>query len=408
MFHSTETRSSGTETQIKAWEQSVTDYTMLTTDDNWIGTDGNDKVIGQVGVTTSTYAGADKLDALGGDDSLQLTITTNAATAVGPATISNMETLDIVDNGTTAGNNTTFNLTRYDSNVENIIVSGSNAGIVAFGTGVAGGNFDNVVDDITLAKSSASRTVVNYEAGTVASTTDVSSVTLETGAAQRLDTTGIEGYAVHTTGTGNQSLRITDGFTGSVTVDGDANLALRIGGTAVVVDASDATGNITLQAASFNGAANTTYLGGSGVDTLTSNGVNSDVTGAAGADIITVGTADTVLHYANMGDTGITIGTADTVNAFISGADKIDFDTLVAGNGNTFDTGIAVGVATFADAQNAADVAMHNGAVYSIQLNNANANAYLFVDGNGDGAADQVIEFVAGTVGTVIASDIIA
>jgi len=146
--------------------------------------------------------------------------------------------------------------------------------------------------------------------------------------------------------------------------------------------------------------------GGDGNDTITSTaavaGSIIHIDGGAGRDVITAGGGTDILKYANTGDSAATAIGSDTVTAFASGTDSIDFDTLAAGSATNFTA--TAGAAGFTASMNAAD-AWFGGAAGRIYYMDTTSHI-LFVDSDGDAVADSAIQFTGATA--IASADIIA
>ncbi len=217
---------------------------------------------------------------------------------------------------------------------------------------------------------------------------------------------------------GNANLTITTALAAATT----ANLT--------TIDASAMTGNDTLDVSSA--VKGLTFLGGSGVDTITfgtavalSLGSGASIAGNGGNDVFNLGTgtalaghptADTLVYKAatdttqTLDATGTKISatsTLETITAFQSVADaKLSHDTIdlttfgftstakgvaqlgaiAAVNGGTF---AATSATLFTDA----------GGARGIAVGNDGANTYVFVDANHDGAFNASQDLVIKMVG---------
>lgn len=130
----------------------------------------------------------------------------------------------------------------------------------------------------------------------------------------------------------------------TVNISGAAQVTYTISATSdalETVNGTDATGDLVISAAAFNGAQGVAITGGAGDDTLTgANGLADVIVGGAGNDSITGGTSNGDIMTGGAGtDTFVFTGT--TTNAasssvyykitdFMTGNDVIDFDTALA------------------------------------------------------------------------------
>ncbi len=433
------------EAQIGIWAEYVATYTMLVTRDDYTGTDDDDTILGITsGSGATTYQTIDTIDGGEGDNDMlkiQESDTLLVAKNTQATTVSNIEILSVTDNHIGALVYS-IDLTNYDRSVSTVISGGTSTN-TAFGTGVVEGNFENIVADLHLTKSVTATTAVNYEASATSAANDTMDITMASGVItnQTFVTIGIENLNVHT-GTGN--LIVNEGAANltSISIDGTRDMILSSAALTTVstIDASVATGAITVLAPIMNLVTGTTYIGGLGADNVT-GGVGADnlsgdvgndtLAGGAGDDIIDGGQGiDTLsvvgganrFDFANTGDTGTTVATADSIRGFVKIVDTIDFDTLAAGRGtgSVSSTGVVAGVVAgdnfainaavvvdFAAAQSAAEKAFGAGMIYSFQSDGT--NGYLFVDSDGDGLVDDVVNMIGlNTVADMAAGDIIA
>ncbi len=367
----------------------------------------------------NTLNDEDMIDGGGGSDTLILKVSGGAGTTSAIAHMENVETLTIESSATA---DQAFDLAGTTGITD----------IKTSGVGTAGLTFSNVatIVNLELGVSAAISTTVTYSAAT--GTTDTMDVKITTAAAQTLKVEGIETLNVET-GSGVQELNISDAALESVVVTGAGDLtlsAVSAADSALTVDGSAATGNLTIGSTIID-TAGATVSGGSGNDTIVASstasgktltvsgnggddtisvaagvaGSISQVTGGAGVDEMTAGAGTDTFNFANSGDTGITEATADKIISFATGTDKINFATLAAGVATNFD-GATVAVADFAAAKTAADGILDGTIIYSYQFDGT--NGYLFVDNDADGTADEAIVISALAAGGVDFGDILA
>ncbi len=433
--------------QIDLWTEDLATTQFTIERDTLAGTEGANIFEGlwTGDATTDTYQGFDAVDGLGGEDTLIITDTDTDVSMMGATSVKNIETLKV----TNAGGVATVDLANYDSSVENIIVDGS--ADTVFGTATVG--FDHVVDKLEISNSAISTTTINYEADAVDSADDTMDITLSATGAQTFVTNGIEEMDIHGV-SGNQEIIIDAATVTNVTVDGAANttIAAAIGTTIADIDASTATGNITVEASALSvtdatvkgGLGNDTlngtatadgtlniygnegsdniiggasvvnsvskYYGGADNDTITvaaaTNGVNT-LNGGTGVDIMTASasTVDT-FSFAKTGDTGATLTDSDTINGFVTSIDKINFADLAAGDIDNF-AAAAAAVADFAEGKTAADTYFNeDGETYYYATDGT--DGYLYVDSNQDGTTDEILQMAGLTdIADIVAGDII-
>ena len=216
-------------------------------------------------------------------------------------------------------------------------------------------------------------------------------------------TSGVD--AITDLGVGSDILVVTAGasvtavvaatFTATAATANAGSVTITMGAAATAVDLDLATGTVGYSV--VGGAAAVGITGSDFADTISAAGSTGNVTiaGGAGADSMTgsndlVGPATSTYAYGTLAtvsaQTGITVATADTITNFVSADDAIK--TGLAGAGVYQEGGVAV--AGFTQALAAANAAMSGTAiVYSFQFDAT--NGYVFVDSNGDDAADAVI-----------------
>ena len=190
--------------------------------------------------------------------------------------------------------------------------------------------------------------------------------------------------------------------TGAVTVTTDA------GADVVTLTTADTAGNVI----TTNAGNDTITIVASGTAVST---VGNTITSGLGADTITLA-ADASIDTIVIGntDSGITVATADSITGFTAANDALKMGT--AGDATAL-TGTyveaAAAVANFTAALTAANTALATLAgtsaateLYSFQFDTT--NGYLFDDIDGDGDADQVVVLAGITAATIAAADIIA
>ncbi|MEA3490774.1 MAG: DUF4214 domain-containing protein [Campylobacterota bacterium] len=400
------------EAQVDVWADDVASYILKTIRDEYVGTEGDDVIKGVTDNSGTTYQGIDSIDGGSGNDRLSITeldeiIYTTKTTQA--ASVKNIEILEVKDNhkGDSAYS---VDLTYYDMSVAKVISGGTSTN-TAFGTGVAGQNFDNVVAELKITKSVAAKTTVTYEVGTTVGKSDMMDITMAAaeGTLQSVFTNGIENFTIHA-GSGNLSINDSDTYhLNQIIIDGAGSIAMTSSrSTVTTIDASEATGSIVVGTGLFNIVSGTTYSGGSGTDDVTAsrgndrvsghagndklnggNG-NDEISGGLGVDTLRGGEGQDKFNFANSGDTGITRATADHIMDFSSGSDKIDFGSLAAGSSDTFDPYNAL-ARNFSEALLAANEALSHKNTLIYSFHSDGIDGYLFVDNNGDHLVDEVI-----------------
>ncbi|MDP3196630.1 hypothetical protein [Tabrizicola sp.] len=282
----------------------VSSFTLTAGTDNVTGTGGDDVINAPAG----TYTTGDTVNGGLGIDSLNLTLT--GAAPVG--TIVGVEKLFI----TASPNSATLDLAGVAGVTEITNKSSANGATVTV---------NNVAAIATAGiDSTATALTVNYAAAAVAGTADASTLNLSGASNASFTTAGIETLTVNSTGSANTLSTLVDTGMTKLAVTGSANLTITgaVGGaTIATVDASAATGAVTLTTgagAGGAGAVGVTVLAptaaAAGAFTVTTAGNKDTVTlGAGNATVDTAGGSDTI--NAGVGTNVITSGAGnDTVN----------------------------------------------------------------------------------------------
>jgi Ca2+-binding RTX toxin-like protein len=300
---------------------------------------GNDSVTFTDGLTDADVVnGGEGTDTLVADEDEVRTLTAAAS-------ITSIETLNLVGNRLGALNITTFD-TGNTIDTLNHLGTG-NGGVITFGTGSKTLNLAAVhgalsvtsdgtgtADVLTIANTDAAANVFNAGGIATSGYETVSIVTTGTGAATA-QTTG----AITLNATANTTPTLTLNFSGtnSVTATGiTANVvdASGLSGTAVFSNVNNATVGVTSLTGSANNdvlvgsATATTINGGAGDDTITGGAAADTINGGAGDDTIDGAAGDDTIN-GDAGNDGITGGAG---NQTINGGDGND--TIVSGTGN--------------------------------------------------------------------------
>lgn len=207
-----------------------------------------------------------------------------------------------------------------------------------------------------------------------------------------------------TTATGIQhTATLTDAAAKSISVTGDAGLALTFAGTALTTfnaggvtkgAVSWTSGNLDAAVTVTGGAgANTidlgattkavTYTGGAGVDTITTGAGTATVTTGAGADVITLGAGAATVN-AGAGNDIINLGSGLNIVTGGAGNDTFNLNGVVIPNGNTYSTitdfsagdSIVFSTGTFAAAALGARVTLAGTAAFADFLQAAAASTF--------------------------------
>ena len=268
--------------------------------------------------TTTTADAAQSLALTTGIDSVQGG--TGSDNITGGATSAATQTLNTLDTINGGGGTDTLtaviasNVTPGTVSVENYVVSATAAatldltgstGITSL-TNTGSSNtlsVTNIGGDVALTLSSTGDGgTFNYAATAVAGTADAKTVSVSgvTGGTLNMGT-GVETLTVNSIGSANSLAGVTTGAT-TIKITGDQDLTIAAAGelTQTTVDASDATGKITLQSDATTAV---TITGGSGNDTITADG------GTAIVETIDMGAGDdTLIFDANLANTDILDG----------------------------------------------------------------------------------------------------
>ena len=252
-------------------------YTLTSGVDDIDGTAGTNKI--SAGLTSSggnTLNSLDEIDGGSGTDTLNATI----ATTVTPGSIKNVENINL-----------TFEAAKTVNAVNITGVSKyTNAGSTALGTI---SNISETSADLKVSDNSDGATFT-YLASAVTGSAD--SIDLElanaTGAASTTITGAVETVNL-TSSTSANSVTLESSAT-TLNISGSADLTLAAASTILdqttTINASSATGAVTLDSDNTSAAGAVTITGGSGNDSLTLSGANSatdTVSGGAGDDTIT-------------------------------------------------------------------------------------------------------------------------
>lgn len=258
-------------------------FTLTTNIDNFSGTSGNDTITG----TEANFGSLDTIDGSTGTDTLLLQLTTAAVTLSGTQ-ISNIEALQISQ----SANASTATNVGGISGLTSIANSASTVALVV--TGLATPTMAMRASNTTL------DTTFEFTEASLTGNADTASVTLTnvTAAADiRINSVvansvGFETIALTSSGNVANSIDLLTNDTGgvaTVTIAGSAaitlNLSTNVTTTATTINASSATGDVTLTGL---GAAVHTVTGGSGADSFTFAG------NFVGAENATVASRDTL------------------------------------------------------------------------------------------------------------------
>jgi hypothetical protein len=406
-------------------------YALTTGVDTVAGASTNDTIDGSRAITVAgvldTLNNADSIDGGAGTDTLFVQLTTGA-TVTTPASLKNVETIQIED----TGGGDTLNLVNGDSSVTKIITA-NNAGAVTVNNlrGIISDlEITNVANNVTIGvgtglsgtSDSLNLKLTNVSAGTVC----VQPVAAGS---------GYETIKISSEGTvANVLTALTDGLGTSlatVNVSGANALTLPLTDTTVVtVDANAATGILNLTVAAGN-TQNMTITGGTVNDIINMNGtytILDTINGGTGTDRLTLTNAEAVaatttqslvsntevinlsdglngaVAVNNFGATGLRFGGANMAGAgtvsYAAGTDSLDLQTWASGGNNlianiagvaTNDVlGVTLGSTTVANTFGAGTVTI-NGAETVNLLSQGGANSFGAAFTITDTAATQAL-----------------
>ncbi|MHA6685990.1 hypothetical protein, partial [Mesorhizobium sp. A556] len=342
--------------------------------ENVVGTELGDtfNVIGDgADITLNTF---DVINGAGGNDTLNLLLTTAGGGLPTTAQMSSVENIHV--------DATTIVLTALDSSalldVTSLDVGGFGATAITLGEG----------QSLTLSNTTAATTTLTVDAEEVATTIHLdgaataTAVTLVGAANTTLD---VEGSVA---GAGATALTVNAAAT-TETLDlglSSDTVVTAAGTVLTTIDASASTGDLGLAAS----ATVETILGGSGVDTIAEGAAGTLVQGGAGADIITLDATAPSDVVINLGDSGVTLATVDTVTGFAAASDHLDFNLADGSATNLVDGGV---FSSFLDVLTTADTTVFDGTVQYF-FGNDGVNTYVFVDADLDGSADMAVTLV--------------
>lgn len=254
-------------------------FALTTGLDSKVGGDGADLFIGQVGQITTLQA-SDALVGGAGIDTLRVVTDGTSQAGVGGFSASGIEVLEVQSQavgGTQLGleNVTALQTVRSSSSSTDITLQNASA--------VVGLEVSNSVN--------TSNVTLNYSAAAVAGKADVQAVALNAAKINNLTVNGIETVAITTNGTSTISTLASAAST--VTFAGSKAITVTNALDAAVtkVDASAATGAVTVTlSAPVDATVTETVIGGAGNDKLTvsANTGKLDVAAGAGDDTITI------------------------------------------------------------------------------------------------------------------------
>jgi Ca2+-binding RTX toxin-like protein len=256
---------------------------------------------------------------------------------------------------------------------------------------IVGNDGDNIITvssgvDTVNAGNGTDRLIIDYSAATAAITGTTVNVT--DGGTHAVTFTGVENFTI-STGSGNDTITVADGFNVLNTGSGDDTITAGNGPN--IIDGGN--GNDTITAGNgantiHGGAGNDTIVAGNGGNTIDGGDGDDGITTGAGNDIVIAGLGnDTVLTGAGADVTTVN-GGIDTVDSG-SGSDRliVDFSSsTTAVNGGVTGGTLAGGYdGAFADVAGTSSVVFHNTENFTITTGSGND---VIATGDGDDVLD--------------------
>jgi len=334
------------------------------------GGTGDDAINGMVNyaagalATTTTYNAGDQIKGAAGTDVFNLTISgSNVAADTMTPTMVGVETLSVMNYETEAGTSLTIDLSLADSDLATVGTSVStNAN--------ADTTFSNIGKSVALTMAGKGDMTVTYDAATMTGVADAATVTLNdvgtsVGTISALDVDSIETLTLNSATAAN-FVSIANQDVKTLNVAGDQNVNVDILDTGVTaIDASTATGVVTVDTDAITLANLTSVKGGAGTSDVLQIDEAVTVTGATSS----TNTLNAVSGFEQLNVRGAAVAVALTTND--AGITTFDFDddsgTDVA-NGTTnqqsltlnsgYDQAVTVNIDDTDDVTNSANVAL--------------------------------------------------
>ncbi|MHA6686331.1 hypothetical protein ACX3P0_12135, partial [Mesorhizobium sp. A556] len=361
--------------------------------ENVVGTELDDtfNVIGDgADQTLNTF---DVINGAGGNDTLNLLLSTAAGGLPTAAQMSNVENIHV--DATTAA------ITALDASalldVTSLDVGGFGATAITLGEG----------QSVTLSNTTAATTTLTVDAEEVATTIHLDGAA----AATAVTLVGAANTTLDVEGSAGATLTVNAAAT-TETVDiglSSDTIVTLTGGAVTTIDASASTGDLGLTAtattetvlggsgddALTGGAASQLIDGGAGIDTIIAGNVAGEVIiGGAGADAIDLGVAGAAQEVViNAGDTGLALGEIDTIANFGGTEDTLNFG--ISGTADNFDVDASAG--GYLDALVNANTAFGLDADLTYMAVSDGTDTWVFADLDNNGSADHAVELTAVT-----------
>ncbi|MCG8609792.1 MAG: hypothetical protein MI864_04575 [Pseudomonadales bacterium] len=324
-----------------------------------------------------------------------LNIITNETGAINAAGLSGIDKLVF-----TADVNNTITSLAEGSNVE-VRVGQTALTVVQTGADTAGSLSDTFTFTMNPA-ASATQTALTFDAIETVSLVSTTSATDPSTVTNTITTLNADGL-------------------GTLNISGAAHLAI---GTLTdqvdIVDASTATGNVTLNVNATNTTEAVLYKGSAGVDTINGSGFDDNISGnagndviegEAGADTLTGGAgADTFVYTTIADSSSATVTSNDSVTDFVAGTDDFDVTNVPASV-----VAAATGSISAASFNADIDALLTTATANHVQVLTANAGdlngkSFLVQDTDGDGTFDAGTELlidITGLTGTLTTADFV-
>jgi Ca2+-binding RTX toxin-like protein len=375
----------------------ITSYTLTTGVDAVVASASADTVNAGLSGSNLTLNSLDTVDGGAGADVLNISLNGN----VTPGVIKNVETINV-----TVSSASTFNMANVTG-----YTSLNDVGSTAIGTY---SNIESVTVDLKVADNAVGASF-GYKASALTGSSDTVDLTLANATGGNTISTVLTG-AIETvnvvSSTSANSIRLDSDAT-TLNISGSADLTLGVASTIMnlttVVDASAATGKVTVTH-DHTGASAVTITGGSGNDTLTLSGgtaADDTVSGGAGDDTIAFTTALTDADTIDGGAGTDTLSgtranmTALTTAAKITNIEALSISDTLTNAADLTTATIQAGIekVTLAGGSNAGTIVMEAGSK-TVAITAANAGAVTVTD-TGLAVNDSLAITTSNTINTL-------
>lgn len=352
-----------------------TTFTLASGTETTTGTTGNDTITGVASSLSSakTFDTTDIIDGGAGTDRLNLTMNASHTGMTGTGAVTNVENINLTNGGTVSRN---FDATG---------VTGATAYKIDATTGLVTLSDLDSTPTVSLSNYvSAGSFSTAFATGNAAltATTDAMTFTINgLGTVENTATTAVEQKIVTATLTDIETVNVNATGTNVIALAGTDMLALNIAGAGNVtvtsvatsttsVDASESTGNISVDTTAAAAGALTSVATGSGDDTVTltkeTAGSNATISGGAGADTLTynTGAVADIVQYSMSGFETLALNTINVAGLTFSGTNVSDL-TTVSSNVSTVGAASLVNMGAIDLTVNSLGVTANAGAITS-------------------------------------------